>query len=389
MNKEQNHAILTKLIFSLFLALNSINSYSFEISSYEKKIKTNFQIKTIAEKVTRDYLDKNLRDFLQKSRPSRLVGSSGHKGARDYIEARLKALDSKGASFSKQEFSFDSEAAAKFYTEDFQREVMAKLSKADPNYDKWKGFTVSMLKAIDGVKEIKGVNFVWEKKGSVKPDEVIIIGANYDTLLHDPKTFLVDTKSNMPGADNNASGVIALLSMAEIFNQLDLPKTVRLVFFDFEEFAFSGSKSYVDKMLTTVGNDKISGYVNLVMLGHDSKRDDTEKKYENMKIYLRTPSEKGSQDDLKLANILNGAGKRMYSSIDFKPEANSMNSSSHLSFWNAGIPAVCYSENWESDFNPRFHTPNDFVETLNMSTYVQVFRYITASIMAWNYDVVK
>ena len=389
MNKEQNHAILTKLIFSLLLALNSINSYSFEISGYEKKIKTNFQIKTIAEKVTRDYLDKNLRDFLQKSRPSRFVGSSGHKGARDYIESRLKTLESKGASYSKQEFSFDSESAAKFYTEDFQREVMAKLSKADPNYDKWKGFTVSMLKAIDGVKEIKGVNYVWEKKGSVKPDEVIIIGANYDTLLHDPKTFLVDTKSNMPGADNNASGVIALLSMAEIFNQLDLPKTVRLVFFDFEELAFSGSKSYVDKMLTSVGNDKISGYVNLVMLGHDSKRDDKEKKYENMKIYLRSPSEKGSQDDLKLATILNGAGKRMYSSIDFKPEANSMNSSSHLSFWNAGIPAVCFSQNWESDFNPRFHTPNDFVETLNMSTYVQVFRYITASLMAWNYDVVK
>ena len=37
---------------------------------------------------------------------------------------------------------------------------------------------------------------------------------------------------------------------------------------------------------TTVGNDKISGYVNLVMLGHDSKRDDTEKKYEN-KFFAR------------------------------------------------------------------------------------------------------
>jgi len=389
MSKEQNHATLIKLIFSLSLALNSMNSFSFEISGYEKKIKTNFQIKSVAEKVTRDYLEKNLRDFLQKSRPSRFVGSAGHKGARDYIESRLKALDSKGASFSKQEFSLDSEGAAKFYTDDFQKEVIAKLSKADPNYDKWKGFTVSMLKAIDGVKDIKGVNFIWEKKGSVKPDEVIIIGANYDTLLHDSKTFLVDTKSNMPGADNNASGVIALLSMAEIFNQLDLPKTVRLVFFDFEEFAFSGSKSYVDKMLTTVGNDKISGYVNLVMLGHDSKRDDKEKRLENMKLYLRNPNEKGSQDDLKLANTLIGAGKRMYNSIEFKPEANSMNSSSHLSFWNAGIPAVCFSENWESDFNPRFHTPNDFVETLNMNTYIQVFRYITASVMAWNYDVVK
>jgi hypothetical protein len=389
MNKEQNHAILTKLIFSFSTILISQSVFSFEISGYEKKIKTNFQIKSVSEKVTRDYLDKNLRDFLQKSRPSRFVGSGGHGGAREFIENRLKSLDSKGTTFTKQDFAFDSEGAAKFYTEDFQKEVMAKLSKADPNYDKWKGFTVSMLKAIDSVKEVKGVNFIWEKKGSVKPDEVIIIGANYDTLLHDPKTFLVDTKSNMPGADNNASGVIALLAMAEMFNQLDLPKTVRLVFFDFEEFAFSGSKTYVDKLLSTVGNDKISGYINLVMLGHDSKRDDKEKKYENMKLYLRNPNEKGSQDDLRLANTLISAGKRMYSSIEFKAEANSMNSSSHISFWNAGIPAICFSENWESDFNPRFHTSNDFVETLNMNTYIQVFRYITSSVLAWNYDVVK
>jgi hypothetical protein len=56
MSKEQNHATLIKLIFSLSLALNSMNSFSFEISGYEKKIKTNFQIKSVAEKVTRDYL---------------------------------------------------------------------------------------------------------------------------------------------------------------------------------------------------------------------------------------------------------------------------------------------------------------------------------------------
>ena len=93
MSKEQNQLIPIKLIFSLSLLLFSLNIFAFEISSYEKRIKTGFQIKTVSEKVTRDYLEKNIREFVQKSRPSRLVGSTGHRGSREFIENQLKALN--------------------------------------------------------------------------------------------------------------------------------------------------------------------------------------------------------------------------------------------------------------------------------------------------------
>ena len=108
-----------------------------------------------------------------------------------------------------------------------------------------------------------------------------------------------------------------------------------------------------------------------------------------MKLYLRAPGEKGAEDDLKIISKVTDNGKRIYNQIDFKPEANGMNSSSHISFWKAGIPAICVSQNWESDFNPRFHTSNDFVETLNMNTYDLSFKFITGSVLAWNYDIVK
>lgn len=384
--KKMIGLMMKKCIFSISLLFISTNITSaFEIRDYEKKIKTNYNITNAVEKLSRDAIEKNLRDFVSSGRPSRFVGSSGHKKTQVYLEEKLKTFKSNGTSFIDQEFTPDVARAGKFYADDFKNEVVAKISPTDPNYDHWKGFTLSMMKTLDSVKGIKGHNYIWEKKGTIKPDEVIVLGANYDTLLNDPKTMIVNSKGVMPGADNNGTGVAALLSMIEILDKLDLPKTVRIVFFDFEELGFMGSRSFIEKM----GDQKITGYINLVMLGHDSKREDKEKKLNNMKLYLRAPSDKGSSDDLKLANIINDNGKRLYSTVEFKAEANGMNSSSQISFWDAGHPAICLTQNWESDFNPRFHTPNDFVETLNMNTYTAAFRYITGAVLAWNYDIVK
>lgn len=384
----QNQKI--KFIFSAALVVCSIQgAFGLEIKDYEKKIKSNYNITSVTDKISRDTLEKNLRDFVASGRPSRFIGSEGHQKARSYLEEKLKTFKSTGTRFEKLEFAPDIAYAGEFYAEDFKKEVVAKIPQTDPNYARWKGFTLSVMKALDSLKGKKGYNLIWEKKGATKPDEIIILGANYDTLLNDPKTMKVDTSGAMPGADNNGSGVAILLSMIEILDKLDLPKTVRIVFFDFEELGFLGSRDYVLKLKNDTGSQKIVGFINLVMLGHDSKRDDKEKKLNNMKLYLRSPLEKGAEDDLKLTTLVTDHGKRLYNQIEFKPEANGMNSSSHINFWQAGIPAICLSQNWESDFNPRFHTPNDFVETLNMNTYANAFRYITGSILAWNYDVVK
>ncbi|MGZ3790080.1 MAG: M28 family metallopeptidase [Bacteriovorax sp.] len=389
MKKKRLTIKMKNTIFSLVCLMSVGSLHAFDIKDYEKKIKTNYNIKSVTEKISRDALEKNLRDFVASGRPSRFVGTSGHQKALDYLEEKLKTFKSNGTSFEKVEFTPNIARAGEFYAEDFKKEVAAKIPKTDPNYDHWKGFTLSMMKTLDSVKNIKGYNLIWEKKGVSNPDEVIVLGANYDTLLNDPKTMVVDTLGAMPGADNNGTGVAALLSLIEILDKLDLPKTVRIVFFDFEELGFLGSRDYVEKLKGNLGNQKIVGFINLVMLGNDSKRDDKEKKLNNMKVYLRSPSEKGSEEDLKLVTLMTSNGSRLYSSIEFRPEANGMNSSSHISFWEAGIPAICFSQNWESDFNPRFHTPNDFVETLNINTYTFAFRYITGALLAWNYGIVK
>ena len=63
-------------------------------------------------------------------------------------------------------------------------------------------------------------------KGSVNPEQILIIGAHYDSL------------NGCPGANDNASGVAATLVLAQMLAGRKLGKTVRFVLFANEEAPF-------------------------------------------------------------------------------------------------------------------------------------------------------
>jgi Zn-dependent M28 family amino/carboxypeptidase len=349
MKKTMNHqnqiiSINCAFKLALILALPISNALSFEIQAYEQKIKNNYGVRSVIEKLPGRELESTLRDFIASGRPNRLVGSPGHQKTQEYLEAKLKSMNSAGASFSKSEF--------------------------EGTADK---------------KSLTGVNFIWEKKGLVSPDDVIILTANYDTLIKDPKTGKAILKGEMPGADNNASGVSLMLSMMELLNKLNLPKTVKLVFLDFGEFDSQGARSYAtSKEFLADKNKKLVGVINLNMLGHDSRTGDKDKKMNNMNLYAH-PSD-------PFAIMLMKSGKENYSTVTFTPTEATTDSklpADSSFFREAGVPAVTFSQNREGDLNPRYMTSNDFAETLNINTYTNVFRYVTSGVLTWNYDVVK
>lgn len=332
--------LATPLLFIIHLS----NAFCFEYQSFEQKISNNYSLRNVIEKMTRNELEKQLREFVSSGRPNRLVGSSGHKKSQDYLEYKLRSFNSFGASTTKIDF-------VGFYNN----------------------------------KPYTGINFLWEKKGLISPNEIIILTANYDTLIKDKSGKLLYT-GEMPGADNNASGVAIMLSMIEILNKLNLPKTVKLILLDMGEFDSQGTKNYLSStdFISDKTSKKIKGAINLFMLGHDSRTEDNQKKLNNMNLY--------SGSDFDFANTLIKSGKSNYNTVTFTltdlkdvpffPMDSKM-------FREAGVPAVTFSQNREGDFNPRYMTSNDFVETLNMNTYINVFRYVTSAVLAWNYDVVK
>lgn len=66
-------------------------------------------------------------------------------------------------------------------------------------------------------------NLVAEVRGRERVDEIVVFGAHYDSV------------SASPGANDNASGVAALLALAEAFGNRPQPRTLRFVAFANEE----------------------------------------------------------------------------------------------------------------------------------------------------------
>ena len=92
--------------------------------------------------------------------------------------------------------------------------------------------------------------------GKYLPDEEIIVCAHFDSTL------------GSPGACDNASGVDAMLRVAETLAQGPaLAKTVRFIAFGAEEYLMFGSKFYVAGLKEKGLLDRIKNVVNLDMVG--------------------------------------------------------------------------------------------------------------------------
>ena len=96
-------------------------------------------------------------------------------------------------------------------------------------------------------------------------DEYIVVGAHYDHLGRLGHTIY-------PGADDNASGVTALLSIARMFCAMKADgkgprKNLLFVAFDGKELDLAGSRWFVQHL--PVPRGKITAMVNMDMLGTD------------------------------------------------------------------------------------------------------------------------
>lgn len=376
-----------------YILLSTIIFFNFNVSAialrdYDQSPRNMMHLGQVISKYDKDNLVNLIRSFVKETRPTRVVGSEGHFKASqfifDYIKKNTQA-DKSIVFFD--EFSPDIDSAIKMYKDDLVtvQTSGAKIEKAELN--RWQKFTSSRVNHLEKLRTIKGKNIIWEKKGTESPNEVIVIGAHYDTMAYDKKTLEIKPLIAQPGADNNASGVSLALALIEMLSELKLKKTVRVVFFDYQELGFLGSLDYATKLAQEMKtNKKIIGFVNLLMLGHDSKINDKTKSYGNMSAYFTTPSDSLEVSNLEksLLEMLSKSGQEITPNITFKPIAQTFKNGDSVSFNRFQIPAITLTQNWEDDFNAtRIHTSSDFVETLNLKTYYESFRYITAAVAAW------
>lgn len=109
----------------------------------------------------------------------------------------------------------------------------------------------------------KEVSNIIAQKASASPDqEIIIIGAHYDTCYN-------------PGADDNASGIAAVLELARLFKDKNTKKNIRFIAFVNEEPPFfmtprMGSRVYAKKLRND--NEKIGEIIIFEMIGYYSNK---------------------------------------------------------------------------------------------------------------------
>lgn len=95
-------------------------------------------------------------------------------------------------------------------------------------------------------------NVVGTKVGFLYPERQFIVGAHFDSF-------------DNPGADDDASGVAALLELARVLEHYETAATIKFIAFDLEEEGLVGSQAYV----ADHGNDDIQWMLALDIIAHD------------------------------------------------------------------------------------------------------------------------
>jgi photosystem II stability/assembly factor-like uncharacterized protein len=111
-------------------------------------------------------------------------------------------------------------------------------------------------------------NVVAERRGTEKPNEIVIVGGHYDSIS-DARPWVC------PGAEDNASGTAVAMCAARAFRNLNFKRTVRFMGFGDEEAYLLGSEAYADECARR--GEKIIAVLNADMVSYDEEegaRDD-------------------------------------------------------------------------------------------------------------------
>lgn len=87
--------------------------------------------------------------------------------------------------------------------------------------------------------KVKSSNVIGELKGCERPDEIVLIGGHYDTVLE------------VQGAEDNAGGTAIVLELARVFKERGTKRTIRYIAWGCEELGLLGSRDYAKRLRET------------------------------------------------------------------------------------------------------------------------------------------
>ena len=212
-------------------------------------------------------------------------------------------------------------------------------------------------------------NIICYQEGSTEYDNnhLILISAHYDSRMQD----INQSDARAPGADDNASGVAAVLELARILSKVDLRNNIQYVLFSGEEQGQWGSTAYVKHLQPN--NTKVDLVMNLDMIGYPalgldnvSIEYDLGNKFTTNDIYSKKVGQFIEQIALDYTNL--ETSLRPLGMTDLIP-------------FEATGKIVIGIHDGGSELNPNYHNTSDTLDTLDIEYLTSVTKLVLATIL--------
>lgn len=204
----------------------------------------------------------------------------------------------------------------------------------------------------------------------------VVVGAHYDTY------------AGLPGADDNASGVAALLELARLLGETSPALDVELVAYALEEPPYFGTRAMGSYQHASASSAELA--IVLEMIGYF--RDEPGSQRYPLPFLRYLYSDRGDFIALigrfreiaavrRMKGAFLGAADVPAYSLTLSPMLPSATLSDHSSYWANGISAIMVTDT-AFERNPYYHTRDDTPEKLDYRRMAEVVTGIYASLFA-------
>lgn len=244
----------------------------------------------------------------------------------------------------------------------------------------WKDQGYDVMRHEYDVKGERVTNLEVTRAGYAKTEEIVLVGAHYDSIL------------GSPGANDNGSGVAAMLELSRYFATRQTERTLRFVAFVNEEPPFfktnsMGSRVYA-KMVRARG-DNIRAMLCLETIGFYSDAPESQHYPPLFNLfYPDTGNFIGFVSNFRSRPLLRKAVAAFRAASDFPIEhvatfgfVPGVDWSDHWSFWREGVPAIMITDTALYRY-PYYHSLQDTPDKVNYKRLARVTEGFSAVVDA-------
>jgi len=234
----------------------------------------------------------------------------------------------------------------------------------------WKGQKYTVRHQEYDARGVKSANLEIEIPGTSQTEEIVLVGAHYDSV------------PGCPGANDNGSGVAALLEISGLLKNRNLSRTIRLVAFTNEEPPFflrrdMGSKVYAS--LARKRNENIVAMLSLETMGYYSEAPNSQQyPFPFSFFYPHTANFIGFVGNIRSLQLVRQSLGAFRRHTQFPSEGTAapgwvtgIGWSDHWSFWREGYRAIMVTDTALFRYD-HYHTSDDTPEKIDYNRLARV-----------------